>query len=228
MKKIFILLLAAFIVSSNIRAQIPQAINYQAIVRNVQGQPQAATLVNFRFQILDGSQTGAVVFQETDTVTTNPFGLAIIQIGKTSQLGNVSWGSGTKYLQVALDITGGNSFTDMGTSQLLSVPYALYAANGVPGPTGNAGPTGANGLAGITGATGSQGATGNNGFTGATGSTGNTGFSGVTGASGSNGITGATGNTGVTGATGLTGTTGSGGGPSGSTGATGAISSASA
>src|SRR5271169_3020137 len=123
-------------------AQAPQQLNYQALVRNATGQPVASTTVNFQFQIHDGTSAGSVVFTETDTALTNQFGLATVQIGSSASLANVSWGSGNKYLQVGVDVTGGTAFVDMGTSQLLSVPYALFSGNGVTGPAGAQGPTG--------------------------------------------------------------------------------------
>jgi hypothetical protein len=173
-------------------AQAPQLTNYQAIVRNTQGQPLQNTLVNFQFKIHDVSTTGTVVFTETDTATTNQFGLATVQIGNGGNLALVTWGSGDKYLDVGVDITGGNNFVDMGTAQLLSVPYALFAANSAPGPSG---PTGANGNPGATGPTGSPGSAGAMGITGAVGATGATGATGGNGSGG--GATGATGATGL-------------------------------
>ena len=156
---------------------------------------------------------------------TNQFGLANAAIGAVNITGlsSVNWGTGGKYLEVELDPAGGSNYTNMGNSQLLSVPYAFFAANSA------AGATGATGQQGVTGATGNTGATGDTGPTGAgvagpTGPTGATGpGGGATGATGATGSTGATGATGITGATG-TGTTGATGatGATGSTGATGA------
>jgi hypothetical protein len=120
-----ILLIIALIACTGTFAQAPQQLNYQAIVRNAQGQPVANTTVNFQFQIHDGSQSGNVVFTETDTAYTNQFGLATVQIGSGTPLSGIGWGTGAKYLQVGVDITGGVNFVTMGTSQLLSVPYAL-------------------------------------------------------------------------------------------------------
>src|ERR1043165_1248897 len=108
-------------------AQVPQKMNYQAIVRNVAGQPlPGGTNVTVRFTIHDGSPTGTVVFSETNTAVTNQFGLITQVIGGTSNLSAVNWASGAKYLQVEVDPAGGSNLVDMGTSQLLSVPYALY------------------------------------------------------------------------------------------------------
>ena len=231
----------------SLQAQAPQQLNYQAVVRNSSGQPLAnGTHVSVRFQIHDGTPTGTVVYLETASLTTNQFGLVTYAIGSGANLSTVSWSTGAKYLEVDMDPNGGNSYSDMGTSQLLSVPYALFAGNsaagpigptglqGVTGAAGNVGATGATGIgvAGVTGANGATGATGNNGNNGVTGPTGNDGPTGLPGVNGTNGATGingsigATGPTGNDGATGLNGATGANGndgatGANGSNGATG-------
>ena len=200
-------------------SQAPQKLNYQAIVRDVAGNPiVGGTNITVRFNIHDGSPTGTVVFTETNTAVTNQFGLITQIIGGTSNLATVNWSNGAKYLQVEIDVAGGSSFTDMGTSQLLSVPYALYAGNS---PIGSTGPTGPQGVPGINGATGPQGAAGVPGANGATGATGAAGADGATGAQGSTGAAGTTGATGAQGATGADGADGATG-PQGPTGADGA------
>ena len=197
-----------------LNAQSPESLNYQAIVRNTAGQPVASgTPVSLRFTIHDLSTTGNVVFTQTIQTTANQFGLVTAQVGSNSNLGVVNWGSGAKYLQVETDVNNTGNFSDMGTSQLLSVPYALYAANSAAGPQG---PTGAIGDQGASGATGPTGPTGA-GAQGPTGATGSNGAAGVTGAQGPTGLTGA-GTTGAQGPTGNDGATG----PAGPTGATGA------
>lgn len=216
-------------------AQAPAQMNYQTVVRNNAGTPVAnGTLVTLRFTIHDLTATGTPVYTETITDTANQFGLINVQIGSSNNLGIVNWGNGAKYLQVEAQI-GGGSFADMGASQLISVPYALYAANSNVGPQGPTGPQGLQGPTG-SGGTGPQGPTGPTGDNGATGPTGATGAgggaTGATGATGDNGLNGNTGPTGPTGptgvgiqgpagATGATGTTGSRGvtGPTGPTGA---------
>ncbi len=222
-------------------AQAPQKMNYQAIVRDALGNPlPGGTNVTVRFQIHDQTSTGTVVFQETNTAVTNQFGLITQIIGGTGNLPAVNWGSGSKYLQVEVDVTGGSNFVDMGTTQLISVPYALYAGNsasGSTGPTGAVGPQGPQGLPGATGpqgaggtagpqgAAGPQGPTGPQGAAGATGPQGASGANGVPGATGPQGdpgVAGATGPQGDPGVTGPTGPTGAGGGPTGPTGDTGA------
>jgi hypothetical protein len=184
MKKVILSSFAFLLVMLTI-AQAPQGINYQAVVRNAQGQALAAnTNVSVQFLIHDVTPTGNVVFQETTSALTNQFGLITLVIGKTANLAGVNWASGEKYLQVKTDVAGGSNFTDMGTSQLMSVPYALFsgsAANGITGatgPTGSTGIIGQNGLNGNTGATGETGLNGLNGNTGATGAQGNTGAAG--------------------------------------------------
>ena len=109
-------------------AQAPQLLNYQAVVRNASGQPVTSGNVKLRFTIHDGTSTGPTVFAEVQTVVPNQFGLVTASVGAVNNnLATVNWGGGAKHLQVEVDITGGNNFTDMGTTQLLSVPYALYA-----------------------------------------------------------------------------------------------------
>lgn len=214
-----LLFLAAVLFS---QAQAPQKMNYQTVVRDGSGQPFATgRSISFRFIIRNLSSAGNVVFQEDATLTTNQFGLVNYEIGTNGNLAVVDWSNGPKYLQVLADVNGGANYTDMGTAQLISVPYALFAANSLAGPPG---PTGAAGITGPTGPTGSGGSGGGaTGPTGPTGVTGATGLAGVNGTNGTNGAAGATGPTGAAGAQGITGATGVGAtGPTGSAGATGA------
>jgi hypothetical protein len=187
--------------------------NYQAVVRTTNGQPVAGgTVVGLKFTIHDTATNGMTVFTETQLDTANAFGLVVTQIGRTGNLALVNWSSGAKYLQVQADLNNTGTFVDMGTSQLISVPYALFAANSSQGPQGPTGvqgpmgPTGASGSGGgATGATGQAGVTGSTGVTGQQGSTGATGSTGTQGLQGPTGIgvTGSTGNNGATGPTGV-------------------------
>lgn len=176
---IFVTCIAVYIAYS----QSPQKINYQAVVRDINGQTVASgTQVEFRFTIHDITPNGLSVFTEITSATANQFGLCTAAIGSNSSLATINWGNGNKYLQVEVKITPATTFTDMGTSQLLSVPYALYAANsatGAQGATGQIGPTGVTGPTGATGTTGAQGIQGIQGNTGATGTTGATGATGT-------------------------------------------------
>lgn len=209
-------------------AQAPGKMNYQAVVRNSSGQTVANnTPVKLRFTIRDGSATGTAVYTEVINATANQFGLVAVEIGTGGNLGVVNWGGGAKFLQVEVDINNAGSYTDMGTSQLLSVPYALYAANSAPGPQGPqgvTGPQGPAGTAGTPGAAGTPGSTGVPGPQGVTGPTGATGAGGgATGPTGQQGITGPTGDAGTQGPAGVQGTAGTPGatGLPGVTGATG-------
>jgi hypothetical protein len=223
------LLFALVLCSAITFAQAPEELNYQAIVRNSAGVPLPQnTTVSIRFLIHDLTQNGALVFDETTKATTDELGGVSIPIGASASLSVVDWNSGPKFLEVLVDITGGQNLVSIGPSQLISVPYAFYAANSAAGPTGSTGATGATGPAGIQGAAGAGG--GANGPTGPTGLSGNAGPTGTTGptgaagpAGGNPGPAGITGNTGATGTPGPTGPAGANGadGPAGVTGVNG-------
>ncbi|MFM2306567.1 MAG: hypothetical protein RLZZ367_1236 [Bacteroidota bacterium] len=231
--KNYVLLVLALIATVAVNAQAPQGINYQAVARDASGNVLANVALQVRFSVHDVSAAGTTVYQETHSVTTNNFGLfnAVVGAG-TATAGNfagIAWANGNKYLEVELNT--GNGFIGMGNSQLMSVPYAFYAAAsassvGPTGPTGPQGTQGVQGTQGSIGVTGPQGIAGPQGVqgnTGATGPTGQQGIQGNIGATGIQGITGPTGPTGVgiQGITGATGNTGPGGGPTGPTGSTG-------
>lgn len=215
-------------------AQVPQGINYQAVTRTNSGTVLPNQNVGLRFTLHDATANGPVVYKETSNAATNQFGLFSVVVGSGTPVqgtfAGINWAVGAKYLQVEIDVAGGTNYVSMGTAQLQSVPYALYAANGVPGATGAVGatgptgPTGDAGLAGATGPTGEKGATGNAGAQGPAGVTGPTGDAGVAGPTGPTGEKGATGDTGPQGVTGATGVAGTPGvtGPTGETGPTGA------
>lgn len=161
MKKFFLntLLVAAVFAA---QAQTPQKFNYQGIARTGAGLPMASQNISMRISVLDGSAAGTVVYRETQSATTNAYGLYSVSIGggtpETGSMAAIDWASGEKYIKVELDPAGGTAYADLGTSQLLSVPYAMYAGNGVPGPVGPEGPVGPAGPAGATGPAGPAGA----------------------------------------------------------------------
>jgi len=179
-------------------AQAPQKMSYQAVIRNNSYQLICSHVVGMKISILQGSANGTVVYTEEQITNTNENGLVSIQIGGGSGFDTINWAVGSYYIKSETDPTGGANYTIVGSSELLSVPYALYSEL-----------SGGSGTSGATGATGSTGATGDTGPTGPTGdpgSTGPTGITGQTGATGATGVTGVTGTTGITGATGATGT----------------------
>jgi hypothetical protein len=115
----------------NAIAQAPQAFRYQAVARNSAGAVLANQKVSFRITIQQRIVNGIVVYAEQHTVTTNGFGLANLDVGKGTPLNGifsqVKWGTDEFYIRVEMDPSGGTSYQDMGITQLLSVPYALYA-----------------------------------------------------------------------------------------------------
>lgn len=182
---LFILLSSAMFVC----AQAPQMIKYQGVARDANGLLIANDTIAVRFDIHTGTAVGPILYTETHFgVTTNTFGLFSINIGSIAPFPANLFGAGNEFLEVFVNFGAG--LTSMGTSELLSVPYALYAdSSGTPGATG---PQGATGAQGPTGASGANGATGPTGAVGANGTTGPTGAAGANGATGPTGATGAT------------------------------------
>ncbi len=137
------LLLFLCITFETLHAQVPQAIPYQAVARDLTGNPYISQSIILRFSIHDVSAGGATVYSETQPATTNTLGLFTVNIGQgtpvTGTFPAINWGTNAKFLQVELDITGaGVTYTDMGTQQLLSVPYALYSGKSANLPDGTA------------------------------------------------------------------------------------------
>jgi uncharacterized protein (TIGR02145 family) len=121
----FFILSCLFCAAIAVSAQVPALMPYQAIARDAAGQPLASANINARFTIHDAMPSGAVVWQEIQTVSTTSLGLFTVQLGSAVPLTDVNWASGNKFMQVEVDL--GNGFTDIGTQQMLSVPYALYS-----------------------------------------------------------------------------------------------------
>lgn len=115
----------------NIQAQTPQAIKYQAVARDNAGNLIANQNIGFRINILQNSPIGNSVYAETHVVASNDLGLVHLDIGAGTNLsGNfstINWGASSYFIKVEMDVTGGTNYLLMGTSQLLSVPYALFA-----------------------------------------------------------------------------------------------------
>ncbi len=161
----FIPLFLHLLITSSLFSQSPQGIPYQAVMRNADGSVMASSEAVLTFMIHDGTTDGTVVYQESHSLTSNAQGLVscVVGNGVVSQgnFSSINWGNGAKFLHVMM------GSVDLGTQQMLSVPYALYAAqSGTPGPQG---PQGETGPAGATGATGPQGAQGPIGLTGPAG-----------------------------------------------------------
>lgn len=137
MKKINQLLVAAALMfSSIISAQAPNLLSYQAVVRNSSNNIVINQSVGMRISILQSSATGTPVYIETQTATSNANGLVSLQIGGgtvvTGTFANINWAGNTYFVKTETDPAGGTNYSITGTQQLLSVPYALSAKNGVP------------------------------------------------------------------------------------------------
>ncbi len=137
---------------------VPQRFSYQAVIRDGANQLLNNQSVGIRLGILQGSETGNAVYVETHTASTSTNGLLSLQVGGgtvvSGALAQIDWASGPYFIKTETDPLGGNNYSITGTSQMLSVPYALFSANGTPGPQG---PAGLTGPAGTTGASGSNG-----------------------------------------------------------------------
>ena len=128
------------VVSISLLAQSPQKFNYQAVVRNADGTVIKNQSVNFRMTIFEGSTTGLIKYQETQAGTTNKYGLISLAIGNgiisAGSMASINWGGNDHLLQVEIDPAGGTNFNILSTSQLMSVPYALYALSSGNGSSG--------------------------------------------------------------------------------------------
>ncbi len=139
-KKLLVLITVIFC-SLNVQAQVPQALTYQAIARNASGSAIVNSNISIRISIKDVNATGPTLYSETQSVTTNQFGLFTMSVGtgliQSGNFSNINWAAGSKFMKVEMDPTGGSGYIDMGTSQLLSVPYALMAGSLVGGAGGD-------------------------------------------------------------------------------------------
>jgi|WetSurMetagenome_2_1015567.scaffolds.fasta_scaffold04808_4 hypothetical protein len=126
MKKL-ITFLVVISISFGIFAQVPQRMSYQAVIRDAGNNLLTSHSVGIRIRLLQGSTSGTVVYTETQTTTTNANGLICIEIGGGTGFNAINWANGPYFLKTETDPTGGTTYTIAGTSQLLSVPYALYS-----------------------------------------------------------------------------------------------------
>jgi uncharacterized protein (TIGR02145 family) len=131
--KILLLVLSIlFLFTFSLFGQAPQKINFQSIMRNSSGELIENKLVKLRFSIIEGHVNGSKVYIETHSKNTDASGLISLQIG-TGTISNgvfssINWGKAPYFMQLEADFSGGNNFVDLGTEELLSVPYSLYAS----------------------------------------------------------------------------------------------------
>ena len=132
MKKI-ITLVVVLLFASTISAQAPQKMSYQAVIRNTANALVANTNIRMRISVLQGTANGTAVYVETQIATTNANGLVTLEIGAgtvvSGTFASINWATNAYLIKTETDPTGGTNYTIVGTSQFLSVPYALFASN---------------------------------------------------------------------------------------------------
>jgi len=131
MKKLILSLVAIATITLSSFGQAPEGFKYQAVVRDAGNTILNNQAVGIRMTIQQGSIGGTTVYSETFTPTTNAYGLVNLEIGNgtvvTGTFATIDWAAGPYFIETAVDVTGGTSYAVMGTSQLMSVPYALHA-----------------------------------------------------------------------------------------------------
>ena len=154
MKTLYSILLL-MLISTLAYSQAPEAFNYQAVIRNSAGDILANSQVAVQVSMLQDTETGTAVYVERFNPTTNDYGLIALKLGmgdvQSGTFNTIDWGAHPYYIKIEVDPNNGTAFTSMGTSQLLSVPYALYAASGNQGPDGPPGEKGDQGDVGPEG-----------------------------------------------------------------------------
>ncbi len=221
MKKIFLSLFILLISAVSFAQAPPEGISYQAVALDPDGREIAGVdasgvaipdkAISVRFSIIPGSAGADPEYVEVHETNTDAYGLFSLIIGAgqrsggtVSSFSEINWASGAHFLKVEIDIKGGNDFVVMGTQQMMSVPYALYAkssgSGGGQGPKGDDGKsayeiwlslgntgTQADFLASLTGPAGAAGAQGPAGPQGPAGADGAPGANGADGAPGAQG-----------------------------------------
>jgi hypothetical protein len=135
---LFLVFSYLFAVCAN--AQVPMRYNYQAVARNTTGSILANQSIGIRVGLMAGSPTGNVLYMERHTVTTNQFGVFSLQVGSgivdLGSMNAVPWSAGNVWMKVEMDASGGTNFVVMGSTQLLSVPYAMVSGTSLSGGSG--------------------------------------------------------------------------------------------
>ncbi len=130
-------ILAGLLLTLSVFAQAPQKMSFQAVIRNNSNALVTSTLVGMKISVLQGSPTGTVAYSETQSPTTNANGLVSLQIGSgivvSGTFTAINWATGPYFIKTETDPTGGSAYSIMGTSELTSVPYALFSANAAVG-----------------------------------------------------------------------------------------------
>ena len=129
MKKLYTII-AVILLTASTFAQAPDKMSYQAVIRDVSGSLTSNQSVGIQISIIQTTVGGTAVYVETQTPTTNANGLVSLEIGTgtvvTGNFSTIDWGADSYFIKTETDPTGGSMYTITGTSQLLSVPYALH------------------------------------------------------------------------------------------------------
>lgn len=139
MRNLFTILVCAFM-GLSAQGQAPQKFSYQSVIRNSSGNLVANSIIGLRVSILSGSASGTIVYMETHLQSSNDNGLVTMEIGSgtaiSGSFGSINWGTNSYFLKIETDPTGGTNYSITTTNQMLSVPYALYAASSGSGGGG--------------------------------------------------------------------------------------------
>ena len=165
MKKLYFILLVILLSATSSFAQAPHTFSYQTVIRDVNWGIMPDRDVSVLIRILEDSSFGPVIYSEEHFVQTSPIGLVNLEIGGgvnySGTFNDIDWGNHSYFLEVSVDINAGNNYLLMGSTQLKSVPYALFSETSAN--PGNPGPQGEQGVQGPVGAQGLQGPQGNPG-----------------------------------------------------------------
>jgi hypothetical protein len=129
MKRLYTIIIAVLLSATSF-AQVPEKMSYQAVVRDAAGELVSDQSVGMRISILQTTTTGTAVYVETHTPSSNINGLVSIEIGTGStsdDFSTIDWSADLYFIKSEIDLTGSDSYSITGTSQLMSVPYALHA-----------------------------------------------------------------------------------------------------
>jgi hypothetical protein len=130
-KSILSLICFASFITLSAYGQAPDGVNYQAVVRDNAGLVIASSPVGMQLTLHQTNATGTIVYEETFAPTTSAFGLVNLVLGQGTVVSGdftvIDWSSGPYFLEISADVTGGTSYSSLGTQQLMSVPYALHA-----------------------------------------------------------------------------------------------------
>lgn len=138
LQKIVFSVVVVIATAASVYAQVPQGFNFQAVARGADGEILAEQNLGVQVSVIKGTETGNPVYTETHSVTTNPLGLIQLVIGEGTPadgetFAGVDFGNDNYFVKLAIDVSGGTDYEDLGTTRLLSVPYALVAKKSIEG-----------------------------------------------------------------------------------------------